>query len=137
MRTIFFYGTLLSCLRKKSNLFSVEQEKELIFLGNGSISGKLYYNGDYPCFIFSENQTKVTGELYKIKKSSFLLPLLDHYEDYFPENLQNSLFIRRERPVFFEKEFIFSDVYEWNRPFATLRQIKSGNYLQFLKQKSL
>jgi len=137
MQTIFFYGTLLSCLRIKTNLFSVEQEKELIFLGNGSISGKLYDNGEYPCFIFLKNHAKVRGEIYKIKKSSFILPLLDNYEDFFPDNFPKSLFIRRERPVFFEKKFIFSGVYEWNRPVGTLQEIKSGNYLNFLKQKSL
>lgn len=86
---IVFYGTLCQTkVRKELNI-----DDSLIYISPCTLSGSLYDLGDYPGLILNTTQT-ITAELYKIKNMD-CLNILDDYEDYHPDYISDSLYIRK------------------------------------------
>jgi len=76
--TLFVYGTLRSQCR---NRFARLLAESATLLGPARVHGRLYRLGAYPGLVFSEAQDEwVTGELYRLRHPSALLPILDDYE---------------------------------------------------------
>ena len=100
------------------------------YVSDGYIQGKLYEVDRYPGAVTSDDiRNKVSGELYKIVNSDYVLPRLDEYEecsDKFPEPHE---FIRKKLPVKLAGGIeVVAWVYVFNHDVSKLIQIVSGDY---------
>jgi gamma-glutamylcyclotransferase (GGCT)/AIG2-like uncharacterized protein YtfP len=104
---IVFYGTLCDINIRKA----LKINDSLEFVSICSVSGSLYNLGEYPGLVLGKNSI-ITAQLYLIKKTS-CIPILDEYEEYNPNNLKNSLYLRKmiELPEF----DCFAWIYEYNQ----------------------
>lgn len=142
MENLFLYGTLISYFQHP--LYKKIQE-EGIFLGSGFVRGKLYDVGMYPAAIPNKHSF-VFGEVYKIPEILFFD--LDDYEDFNPHYLERSIFKRKQTKVylidnilqnntknFFERKNELSRIdcwiYWYNKTVKGLKEISSGNYLEY------
>jgi len=75
--------------------------ESLAYVGPGSIRGWFHGTGPYPGATFDENGPReISGEIYSLPESNEeTLRRLDRYEEYFPEAVERSLFVREERLV--------------------------------------
>ena len=74
---LFVYGTLMSSFDGK-NTHILRQYASL--LGEASTSGFLYNVSWYPGLVREQTRARVWGELYHVKDSDHLWPVLDAYE---------------------------------------------------------
>lgn len=126
---LFVYGTLMKSYGENPFLNEIEQYAS--FQSSAFTNGELYLIDYYPGFIKTETFEFVYGELFKIHDAESLFSALDPYEDYNPNDLENSLYVR-------EKVEVFTDVktpptlawtYIFNKPVSLFRRIESGNFL--------
>lgn len=108
------------------------------YLSTGLMRGKLYDAGGYPGVIESDNPAdQVFGEVYTINNKVMLLPRLDHYEGCGDRSANSCLFIRKKMPVTLpDGERVIAWAYLYNRDVSDLHPIKSGDYLEYLKQSN-
>ncbi len=130
---LFVYGTLLSSYAK--NPFKKEFSENSKFVGVAKLYAKLYDLGEYPGII--ENQKgeyyQVYGEVYELLNSDFLFDL-DEYENYFPENLSQSEYIRQKVTVSLKNDdsVLQCWAYWYKELTSDAVFIESGDYLSFL-----
>jgi pyruvate carboxylase len=56
--------------------------------------------GEYPGIVPSDDASdKVVGELYKLTNPLRLVKILDEYEEFYPENESESVFLRKDIQV--------------------------------------
>jgi gamma-glutamylcyclotransferase (GGCT)/AIG2-like uncharacterized protein YtfP len=94
MEYIFVYGTLMKSFAE--NPFRLLLEKNTKYVGEAFTYGKLFLVDYYPGLIYNnphENH-KVYGEIVSFNRSLDFLAYLDEYEDFNPNNISNSLYIR-------------------------------------------
>ena len=84
---VFVYGTLLKGM-VRANVLSASG-----LIDHGFIEASLHDLGDYPS-ISSSNDSQVFGEIYEINAET--LSILDNIEGFCPEDVQQSLYIRRQ-----------------------------------------
>lgn len=123
-KNLFVYGTLTQNRVKNSYVII---NKMLQYLENGKIKGKLYDLGEYPGAI-ENKEGYIYGEIYRINDPK-VLDNIDEYEGYYPNKLQESLYIRKittailkggkEIPVF---------VYFYNKDIHNANEIPSGKW---------
>src|SRR2546423_9138118 len=66
-------------------------------VGEAEVSGRLYDLGEYPGAVLDPSSpTKVSGLLYELPDDQSILRALDLYEGFNPNNLENSLFVRKQ-----------------------------------------
>lgn len=132
---IFVYGTLR---RGVKNAFREELMRDLNYIGQGVISGRLYEVEDYPGAILSDNsEDRVIGEVYNAKISSGVFDRLDAYEectDAFPRPHE---YVRKQVSVnLSDGNHIFAWAYIFTRDVSGLIRITSGDYVEFLSRAS-
>lgn len=128
---VFVYGTLRKDARGQvlSPLC-----RDWIFLGYGTVCGRLYDFGAYPGAVPSdEPEARIKGELYKLPSPATMLPPIDRYEGCSEDD---------EQPHEFERELVDVDMENgsaarawiyWYRPEPRGRELRSGDYLQRLR----
>lgn len=124
---LFVYGTLR---REFANPWACRLRQQASYLGMAKIQGELYRIDSYPGLIATpDQQTWVSGELYRIEQPS-LLRVLDQYE-----NCEDSggEYIRRCCPVWFAQELVLSWVYLYNRDVKSRSLIASGDFTSSLQ----
>ncbi len=133
---LFVYGTLMQEYR--DNPFAKVIKQYAAFESEAFTTGKLFLVDYYPGLIEAEESSYVYGEIYRIYDSKSLFEQLDEYEDYNPENLQNSLFRRKKIPVFnlLTTLPVVAWTYVYNQPTDLLLPIESGKFLAYLALKS-
>src|ERR1044071_5082105 len=90
---LFVYGTLR---RGGGAPLSKLLSERADLVGLGTFQGKLYDLGQYPGVIPSSNPADaVIGEIYVLHPDHSLLPILDAYEDYQPDQPKQSLYLRQ------------------------------------------
>ncbi|MFN3604355.1 MAG: gamma-glutamylcyclotransferase [Leptonema sp. (in: bacteria)] len=148
MENVFVYGTLLSFFQHSIFL---KMQKEGEFLGKGVVRGKLYDVGSYPAGI-PHKHSLIFGEIYKIPEILFFE--LDDYEDFNINYPRESLFKRKLTKTYIfdsfqsltEKDSIDNLkenikpsipcwIYWYNQKIFGLKQIESGNYLNYITIK--
>ena len=88
-RLLFIYGSL----RRGEPMFEeLGLERALEYVSEGTFRGDLYDLGDYPGAVPADGV--VRGEVYRIKDVS-ILDALDRYEEFDPDNPEDSLFVRQ------------------------------------------
>ncbi len=126
---IFFYGTLLSNFETQKNL-NVAEKIELVQLAEAE--GELFSFGEWPGMF--PGKGKVFGELYKIKDFS-IFDVLDEFENYFPEDEENSEYIRKIIKLTSPK--VDAWIYILKTKPLYLEKVKTGSWLVFKNLKKL
>lgn len=126
--TLFVYGGLLKGMTLSP---FIEGAK---YLGPAYIKAKIFFLGQFPGIV-SGNDT-VFGELYELKKNE--LPGLDKIEDYHPDNIKKSSYVRKQvevntLPIGAK---INAEAYFYNRPIQKEHiYIAHGDYRRFIYQE--
>jgi len=87
---IFVYGTL----EKTEFFIDLISAGEIRYVGSGKIRAKLYDLGEYPGAV-EHKESYVYGRVYEAQNIDKVLPLFDKYEEFYPDNLESSLFVRK------------------------------------------
>ncbi len=133
---VFVYGTL----RKypgfdKNTILEGLSEYE----GSASVCGRLYNVKVFPAMTESFNpEEKVRGDIYHIGTNPEVLGFLDEYEeitDNFPHPKE---YLRKTITALSDSgRKYFCWIYIYNRDVSCLERIKSGDYIEYVKTKSL
>ncbi len=128
---LFVYGSLLEKIGHPQHRVLTEQAE---YLGRARITGRLYDLGEYPGLVISpETETRVWGELYRLRAPRFTLALLDHYEACPPSNNRYGEYRRRQAIVrLMPGGRLRTWVYVYQGPVRGLTPIHSGDYLRYL-----
>jgi len=127
---LFVYGSLLSPL---SNRESIRLREENTYLGTAYIKGFLFEIDGYPGVIPDPvSGNKIIGELYRINEVKETFKWLDQYEEVDPKNNPLPEYRRILVPVYYRNGIICSWMYQYSRSTRGLREIPSGNYLDYL-----
>jgi gamma-glutamylcyclotransferase (GGCT)/AIG2-like uncharacterized protein YtfP len=130
---LFVYGTLRAAF---SNAPAMHLRQHSRYIGEGVINGQLYDVGSYPGALYlPDESTLIHGSVYVLFPDSLvdLLRLLDEYEGVqaVPSKSESDEYIRRIVPVTCASQLINCWIYLYNRPVDSLRQIDSGDYIQY------
>ena len=94
---LFIYGTLHP-ERAPEEIAGVVSRLRPV--GEGTIRGSLHDLGEYPAVVVNgDSRQKVAGSVFALPDDPDALASLDEYEEFRPEDPQNSLFIRSKRIV--------------------------------------
>lgn len=127
---VFFYGTLMTPLRKAGRL---RIDEHLTLVGRGSMAAALFDVGIYPAAV-PATEGKVWGEVYEVSHPFVVLRALDELEGSRPEEPETSLYNRKLTPVTLEDgRLVLAWAYFYNAPLGRAERIESGDYLEHLK----
>lgn len=127
---VFFYGTLMTPLRKAGRL---RIDEHLTLVGRGSMAAALFDVGIYPAAV-PATEGKVWGEVYEVSHPFVVLRALDELEGSRPENPESSLYNRTLTAVTLEDgRLVHAWAYFYNAPLGRAERIESGDYLEHLK----
>jgi len=129
---LFVYGTLR---KTKSGIVHPYLSKSAVFIDKASIPGKLYQVDTYPGAIpaFAQSKCQVYGEVYLLLNPKHVLRVLDEYEEcasHFPAPHEYQRL--PETVAFLDGKPIRAWVYWFRHSIDGLRQIKSGDYFDYL-----
>lgn len=130
MDYLFVYGTLMR--KYSNNPFKSVLEANTSYVGEAFTYGKLFLVDYYPGLVSNsvlENH-KVYGEVVRLHTDTDILEQLDEYEDYFPENASNSLYIRKLTDCFLigNKETVSCSAYFYNKSVENLKFLSNGRF---------
>ena len=110
---LFVYGTLHPSQAPDEIANVVRRLKPV---GKGTIRARMHRFPDYPAIkIDGKNGTRVSGEVFRVPTAS-ALHALDEYEEYYPNELEKSLFTRKQvRVRLSDGSNVPCWVYEYNR----------------------
>jgi gamma-glutamylcyclotransferase (GGCT)/AIG2-like uncharacterized protein YtfP len=94
MHTLFVYGTLHPSQAPEELRAIVAQFQDI---GKGTITGELLDLCDYPGVLLHGKQNTIHGTVFALPED--ILPILDAYEGYDPNDPANSLFCREQIAV--------------------------------------
>ena len=127
---VFFYGTLMTPLRKAGRL---RIDEHLTLVGRGSMAAALFDVGIYPAAV-PATEGKVWGEVCEVSHPFVVLRALDELEGSRPEEPETSLYNRKLTPVTLEDgRLVHAWAYFYNAPLGRAERIESGDYLEHLK----
>ncbi len=127
---VFFYGTLMTPLRKAGRL---RIDEHLTLVGRGSMAAALFDVGIYPAAV-PATEGKVWGEVYEVSHPFVVLRALDELEGSRPEEPETSLYNRKLTPVTLDDgRLVLAWAYFYNAPLGRAERIESGDYLEHLK----
>ena len=127
---VFFYGTLMTPFNRtgRSGI-----DRQLTFVGRGSISAALFDMGIYPAAV-PASDAQVWGEVYEMAWPAQVLYELDEIEGCRSGEPEAGLYRRMLTPVTLEDG---GDVVAWayfyNAPLGRAERIESGDYLEYLR----
>ncbi len=127
---LFVYGSLLN----NDNEFSKYLIHNADMVGPAFFAGRLYYCGEYPGAVLSDNAYPVKGSVYRLRNPNMAFTILDDYEGFGPNQEQPNLFIRESVSVNLENEVIECWAYLYNLPVDNLTEITTGDYISYLRQ---
>jgi gamma-glutamylcyclotransferase (GGCT)/AIG2-like uncharacterized protein YtfP len=131
---LFVYGTL----RKHGGSdFHFLLSKHSEYAGLATFQGKLFNIAYYPGVIESTNPNdQVLGELYKLNQPEHLLSTLDDYEECSFNHPIPHEYVREQKAILSQHlGLIKSWIYLYNYDPSTLEHIRTGDYLDFLRNQ--
>ena len=116
---LFVYGTLKSCFR---NRYARQLRREATLMGRATMPGRLYRVRWYPGMRPPRASGEVVmGELYRLRKPSKMLEVLDEYEENYRRELRRATLANgRTRQCW---------VYMYRFPLLERRRVASGEWL--------
>ena len=132
---IFVYGTLR---RDPGQSMYHVLARYSDFIGDGYVYGKLYEVDNYPGLKASGRlKEKVYGEVYRLRDPDYVFKLLDDYEECSDKYPEPHEYKRVQIDVHLtDGRKLQAWAYEYNHPTESLELISSGNYVEYLKNKS-
>lgn len=125
---LFVYGSLL---KQANNIMSAYLSEKSEFEGEAFMRGKLFMVDYYPGAIYApDSDQMVRGELFRLLHQESTFKVLDNYEEFIPEDEENSVFIRKIVPVEKEREVLHCWVYVYNQDCRKCKPIPSGDFLK-------
>ncbi len=122
---IAMYGSLMTGMGAREELNVGDQ---LVYVGRCEIGGSLFDLGNYPGLLLGSGI--VHAELYEIG-STAVIPRLDTYEHYDPDEPEGSLYIRRL--VRLVQPDCDAWLYEYNRDVSGRPSISSGDWKRYTR----
>ncbi len=106
--------------------------KESEYLGPAFVRAEIYFLGQFPGIIPGDRI--VFGELYEV--SERMLASLDKIEEYHPDDLERSSYIRKELNVTClpNRERLIAEAYFYNRSVEGQEHITHGDYRRFINE---
>ncbi|MGD2047051.1 MAG: gamma-glutamylcyclotransferase [Gemmatimonadota bacterium] len=128
---VFVYGTL----RKDSRGQVLSPLcRDWIFVGYGSVGGRLYDFGAYPGAVPSDDpEERIRGEVYELPAPETMLPPIDRYEGCSPEDDLPHEFERKLVTVEMEDGSEATAWIYWYRPQPRGRLLPTGDYLERMR----
>lgn len=135
VENLFVYGTLR---RGGSAPLSHILGEHANLVSLGVFQGKLYDLGEYPGVIPSSNPADVViGEIYALRKDNPILAILDEYEGYYPDQPEQSLYLRQVAPISLgPNKSLKAWIYIYNCPVTGYKEISTGDYLHYLNSSA-
>ncbi len=128
MDYLFVYGTLRQEFASELHKIITKNSD---FVGMAKYQGEMYMVAEFPGIVPSESaDDQVIGELYRINHPEKLFAILDDYEEYDPNNEEESLYLRQKINVNFEGKNLKSSAYIYNKSLEGLDKIDSGDFLK-------
>jgi gamma-glutamylcyclotransferase (GGCT)/AIG2-like uncharacterized protein YtfP len=94
---LFVYGTLHPDRAPKEIQKVV---RKMVPVGEGTVVGNLHNLGEYPALVVDgRRKQRVPGSVFILPDGPEALQALDRYEEFEPQDLKNSLFVRSKRTV--------------------------------------
>jgi len=132
---LFVYGSLRSGFRSPayeyiSNFFSL--------VGDAKVKGKLFDMGDYPAALPVNENTFITGELYRINhvnEFAWSIGQLDDYEGVASGTGEIPLYRRELTEVFINDKVTQAWIYWFNGDVSGRTLIVSGDLIQYMQEK--
>ncbi len=129
---LFVYGSLMGGIQSP---IATYLKSNSIFLGEGSVNGRLLDIGHYPGLVYEpQNEKTVVGHVFELNNPKEMLPNLDHYECVGPAFESPNQYRRESIQVVLNKETIVCWAYLYNLPIEGIKVIESGNYLAYFEQ---
>lgn len=127
---LFIYGTLIPEHASDEIARIVD---DLRYVGKASVPGRLYDLGEYPGAVLDPSSpTKVFGRVYELPEDQTVLRLLDSYEEFDPDNLAKSLFMRKQTIVTLDDaQSVRCWIYTYNQDPGTAPLISGGDYKEY------
>jgi gamma-glutamylcyclotransferase (GGCT)/AIG2-like uncharacterized protein YtfP len=127
---LFLYGTLIP---GRANDEMAELVWKLQRIGSAYVQGRLYDLGEYPGAILdSSSDTTIRGEVFEVTGKQDILASLDSYEEFNPNDLESSLFVRRQSPVTLsDGRKLNCWLYVYNRNPEAAPLVIGGNYEKY------
>ena len=137
---LFVYGTLRSGLAEDPSGCRLGKSRPRV--GTGWIHGRMYDLGEFPVGVPDPQRVRrIRGEVFEIGEDREYWNRLDEYEDYKPDDVENSHFLRRRVEVRMDSgERLDAQVY-WYRlpverlPAAAIMIIRSRTGLRSLARR--
>ena len=126
---LFVYGSLLD----GDNEFGNYLTHNANFVATAIFKGRMYDCGEYPGALEDINGYDIKGSVYQLKDPITCLAILDDYEGFGIEQEQPNLFVRKLISVTCNNKNVECWIYLYNLPLEDLTEIKSGDYIQYLK----
>lgn len=127
---LFVYGTLR---QGHSNAMAVYLSQHAEYVTDGWFQGQLYQISFYPGAVASDDpHHRVTGEVYHLKDSQTVLPVLDNYEECSTQYTQPTEYVRV--PVNIQTidgatlKHVWMYIYQGN--IDALKVIESGDFMK-------
>ena len=120
MIKIFVYGTLKEGFKLDGSCAEIRES----VVKNAKAKGTLFNLGPFPGAKF-DTQDTIIGELHEFSNDLEALRVIDNIEGYYPDNKENSLFLRKLIDVSYQNnEKIKAYAYEFNFDRYEVRQTK-------------
>lgn len=135
---LFVYGTLLRTVNSAAIEDYPDITETLSVRKLGKVSGQLWHIDWYPAFT-AGYQGEVLGEvcfLGTAKEKEKILQKLDTWENYDPNDIKNSEYVRKVSTVRLnDGEEMKAWVYHYNRSTIGLKRIYSGDWLGWVENR--
>ena len=129
---LFVYGTL----RAGYDLDLKRKIKQnLKYMGKGKIEARLFDLGEYPGAVKTKKGDEVIGDIFQINDPDKVLKILDRYEGFNKNKIENSEFVRSKNQVKINGKSIDAWVYWYNLQPDKKSRIKNKDYLNYLVKK--
>lgn len=127
---LFVYGTLLSSYENTEAHEILHQNADLV--GAATMHGRLYMVDYYPGVVPCNENILVKGELYKLKNAEKLFEILDKYEEYNPNDIDHSEYLRSIQKITLKSDNTEYDAwtYVYNQPVEDLELLPKGDFLR-------
>jgi gamma-glutamylcyclotransferase (GGCT)/AIG2-like uncharacterized protein YtfP len=124
---LFVYGSLLRGMSLAPHM------EGSIFLGPAYVKADLFFLGFYPGIIPGDQI--VFGELYEVPLE--ILPGIDKVEDYYENDIENSIYLRKPIDVFLfsNGQKVEASAYYYNKESEGKPRISYGDYRRFMHLK--
>jgi gamma-glutamylcyclotransferase (GGCT)/AIG2-like uncharacterized protein YtfP len=133
---LFVYGSLRSGFKNDAYHYL---SKYFDLVGEGTVKGKLYDNGNYPVAVATTEENFLVGELYSVKTEAeffWAIEQLDDYEGLNVEANETPLYVREQTTVYINNQQTTAWVYWYNKPVDKFTPIASNDVMQYLQQKN-